>query len=369
MWVALVFLLIGVVVSLYGPLLGQLVQRFGVTLPVAGEVLTAHFAGALAGVLLSMRALAHFSNRRFLTGALGCLSLGGAVVALAPAWPMLLTGVFVVGMGFGSLSMGLNQIVAHSEGGRRSAVINAVNALFGVGAVLGPILITALGSGHYLFLYAGIALFAAGLIPQGLTIPGRLPRVRGESTRRPRRLVIFFLIGFAMYVGTESGVGGWMTSHLETLGLPLATAAVLTSGFWFAFVVGRLIVAFLPAKVGESTVAVTASGLAVVALLAAFIGPGAPVAYLLAGLALAPIFPTGVVWLSRLLPRDSTVTSWLFPAGMLGGAVVPACIGLVVARSSPAAAPGVLAAVASVTFGAFLVAARAAARRSSQVTK
>jgi fucose permease len=353
-----VFLLMGVAISIYGPLLGQLVHRFGVTLPVAGEVLTAHFAGALAGVLVSMQALARFSNRHFLSAALGCLGLGGAVAALAPVWPMLLAAVFVVGMGFGSLSMGLNQIVAHSEGGHRSAMINAVNASVGVGAVVGPILIAALGPGHYVFLYAGIAVLAVGLIPQGLRIPGRLPRASGGSNRRPKALVVFFVIGFAMYVGAESGVGGWMTSHLETLGLPFASAAALTSGFWLALGVGRLIVALLPAQVRESTIILTASGLAVLALLAAFVGPGAPIAYLIAGLALGPIFPTGVVWLSRLVPRDSTVTSWLFPAGMLGGAIVPACIGFVVARFGPPAAPGVLAAVAMVTFIAFLLAAR-----------
>ncbi|MFI5358257.1 MAG: MFS transporter [Opitutales bacterium] len=360
-WIAVAFLLIGVAVSVYGPLLGQLVHRFGVTLPVAGEVLTAHFSGGLAGVLISMQALARLSNRQFLGAALGCLSLGCALAALAPAWPVLLAGVFVIGMGFGSISMGLNQIVAHSEGGRRSAVINAVNASVGVGAVVGPILVAALGQGRYVWLYAAIAIVAVGLIPQGLKIPGRLPRVQGGSARRPKALMAFFLVGFAMYVGTEAGVGGWMTSHLESLGLSFASAAALTSGFWLAFAFGRTIAALLPARVGESTIIFTASAVAALALLGAFVGPIAPIAYLVVGLALAPIFPTGVVWLSRLVPRDSAVTSWLFPAGMLGGALVPAGVGLVVGHAGLGAAPGVLAGVAAVTFAAFFLAARVGA--------
>jgi hypothetical protein len=56
------------------------------------------------------------------------------------------------------------------------------------------------------------------------------------------------------------------------------------------------------------------------------------------------------------LPGDARATSWLFPGAMLGGALIPAAIGVVVARTSLGGVPVVLSAVALGTFLAFAIA-------------
>jgi len=84
-------------------------------------------------------------------------------------------------------------------------------------------------------------------------------------------------------------------------------------------------------------------------------------AYLVTGLALAPIFPTGIVWLARLRPGDSRATSWLFPAASIGGVLGPGVIGIVIAEFGVRWAPVVLAAVAVLMTAAFLGARRSAA--------
>lgn len=356
------FLLIGMVVSAYGPLLQIFAHRFAVSLPIAGGVLSAHFAGALVGVIGSMRAMERFPNRHMMVAALGFLAAGCALVALAPAWPVMLAAVFVLGVGFGALDIGLNQIVAHSEGARRTAVLNALNGAFGIGAVLGPILVALFGEHHFVYLYAGGAVLAVGLMREGSRIPGRLPVAPKSVARRPTALVVIFVVAFALYVGTEAGVGGWSTSHLRSLGLGAAAAAALTSGFWLAQALGRLLIALLPSRIPESAIVTTASALGALALLAAVSGRAAPIAYVVTGLVIAPIFPTGIVWLARLLPGDSRTTSWLFPGAMLGGAVIPAVIGFVIAGVGLGGAPVVLSAVALGTFLAFALARYVSAR-------
>ena len=92
----------------------------------------------------------------------------------------------------------------------------------------------------------------------------------------------------------------------------------------------------------------------------AWIGIAAPVAYVLTGLALAPIFPTGIVWLAKLRPADSRATSWLFPAAMAGGIAGPGAIGLVVADFGVGWAPLVLALLAAGCLSGFSLAGRAA---------
>jgi FHS family glucose/mannose:H+ symporter-like MFS transporter len=363
--IAAMFLLIGMVVSAYGPLLQFLAHRFEVSLPIAGGVLSAHFAGALVGVIGSMRAMERIPNRHMVVAALGFLALGCALVALAPAWPVLLAAVFFVGVGFGAVDIGLNQIVAHSVGARRTAVLNILNGTFGIGAVLGPILVALLGEHHFALLYAGAAVVAIGLIPQGHRIPGRMPVKSSATARRPRGLVLIFVIAFALYVGTEAGVGGWSTSHLESVGVRPASAAALTSGFWFALGLGRLIAAVLPSRIPDSAIVTTASALGALALLGAVFGDAAPIAYVFTGLVIAPIFPTGIVWLARLLPGDSRATSWLFPGAMLGGALIPASIGFVIARVGLGGAPVVLSTVAFGTFLAFALAGLVSSRQPS----
>ena len=78
------------------------------------------------------------------------------------------------------------------------------------------------------------------------------------------------------------------------------------------------------------------------------------------GLALAPIFPTGIVWLARLRPGDARATSWLFPAAMLGGALGPGAIGLLIIPLGVAIVPVMLVTLAAGTLIAFLAAARSA---------
>ena len=104
------------------------------------------------------------------------------------------------------------------------------------------------------------------------------------------------------------------------------------------------------------------SVIAAVLLLAASIGAVAPWAYVATGLAIAPIFPTGIVWLAKLRPGDSRATSWLFPAASIGGIAGPGAIGLVIAGFGVRWAPAVLTTVAVAMSVAFWLANRWARR-------
>src|SRR5438132_11044840 len=105
----------GLIVSAYGPLLGHLPRRFGVSLPVAGATISIHFAGSLIGVFVAMRSMHAWPARNTVVAAMGCVAAGCAAVALAPSWPAFVGAVFVIGVGFGALVLGLNQIVAYSQ--------------------------------------------------------------------------------------------------------------------------------------------------------------------------------------------------------------------------------------------------------------
>jgi MFS transporter, FHS family, glucose/mannose:H+ symporter len=354
---AAIFLFMGMVVGGYGPLLEQLTRRFGVSLPIAGAIISVHFAGSLPGVLIAMQTFARFSARVTVVVAIVIVGLGCAFAAVAFVWPVFLAAIFIIGFGFGALVLGLNQLVAYSEGGRRAALLNALNSCYSAGAVAGPIVVASFARDHFsaMFLIAAVVWFA--VIAGAVGISGRLP-VDTASPGRPDALVGIFVLAVALYVAVETGTGGWMTSHLQSVGLPYGNAAALTSGFFLALVVGRLLVTLVPPWVPESTIVLAGAVVATIALVAATVGALAPAAYIVAGLAMAPIFPTGIVWLARLRPGDSRATSWLFPAASIGGTLGPGAIGVVIAQAGVGWAPAVLAAVAIAMSGAFLVASR-----------
>jgi fucose permease len=355
------FFLMGVLASAYGPLLGLLTVRFGITLAVAGTVLSAHFAGGFVGVVASMAVLERIRARAFMIGALGVMATGCAVVALAPAWPWFLVGVFLIGVSYGALDIGLNQLVAHSASDHRTAALNALNAAYGVGAVAGPLLVAVAGMSRISLIYAAVTVMAILTMPFALSLHGRLPVERAARVKGLDVLVVVFAAAFVVYVAVEAGVGGWMTSHLESLGFTSTTAATYTSAFWLGLATGRLLVGLVPASVDESRIVIVSAVIGTLALAwAAFVPFGTPVAYVVTGLAIAPIFPTGIVWLAKLRPRDARATSWLFPTSMLGGAAGPAAIGLVVAQSGVGRAPLVLMLTAALMVAAFAAAARLA---------
>src|SRR5690242_1039622 len=351
------FLFMGLVVSAYGPLLEHLTRRFGVSLPVAGSTISVHFAASLFGVIAAMRTMQAWPARRTLMIATGLVAAGCVAVAAAPTWPAFVVAVAIVGLGFGALVLGVNQVVAYSEGKRRAALLSALNGAYSAGAVAGPILVAAFAAAHLSLLYLAAAALALAIVLGDLRVSGRLPVAAG-SRARPGALVLIFVCAFVLYVAVENGTGGWMTSHLESVGLGSEKAAFVTSGFWLALVTGRLLMTLMPSRVGEARIVLGAAALGTIALAAASIGPLAPFAYVAAGFVIAPIFPTGIVWLARLRPGDSRATSWLYPAASIGGTFGPGVIGVVIAHAGVGWAPAVLALAAFGMFVIFFVAAR-----------
>lgn len=335
----------GLVVSSYGPLLEHLTHRFAVSLPVAGATISVHFGASLLGVLIAMRSMEKLPARLTMMIATGLIAVGCVVAAMAPSWLVFMAAIAILGFGFGALVLALNQAVAYSAGRRRGALLNALNSAYSAGEVVSPVLVALFAAQHFSLLFFGAAAIAAALVPFGSGISGRLPFAVGGASR-PNALVLIFVLAVVFYVGIENGVGGWMTSHLESTGLLSSQAATVTSGFWLALFTGRVLMSVVPARITEPTIVLTGSVVATVALACASIGVIAPVAYVTAGLFLAPIFPTTIVWLARLRPGDSRATSWLYPAASIGGTFGPGAIGVVVGASGIRWAPVVLALVA-----------------------
>nr|WP_308435638.1 MFS transporter [Streptomyces phaeofaciens] len=351
-------MLIGALQALYGPAIPALRHEYGLSPSTAGLALSAHFVGGVAGVLLFDRLYGRTGNRSILGTSYLLMAAGAAGFALAPNWPLALTASLLAGLGFGGIDYGLNQLFAVGFGRRSTAMLNILNAHFGIGAILGPALIGAVGADHYPAIFLAFALANLPLLlclrgvrdhtPQ----PTEGPRSDTPATHALRSVLAVFVVLYVLHVGIEAGVGGWEPTHLETVGYGAGIAATATSVYWLMMTVGRFLVVPLTLRFSAQTI-ITASCAGMTAcLLLAAVPNLAPYAYAGVGLFIAPIFPTGLPWLNRAAPRARRAGALVIAASMVGGVAAGPALGKVIEWSSVTAVPLLLAAVSATCLAA-----------------
>ncbi|MFB6613803.1 sugar MFS transporter [Streptomyces sp. NPDC085524] len=329
------FVVIGALQALYGPAIPALREEYGISPAVAGLSLSAHFVGALAGVLIYHLLRGRLNNRALLGGSYVLMAAGAAVFAFSPTWLLALAGTFVIGLGFGGIDYGLNQLFAVGFGRRSTAMLNLLNGHFGIGAIAGPALIGWLGAENYPEIFVGIGVISLLILVTLGGVAAREPRpapAEGTSAGGARVLpVIAVFIGvYVLHVAIETGVGGWEPTHLEAVGYGAATAATATSAYWAAMTVGRFVVAPLSLRwSAPSILIVCCAGMAGFLLLAT-VPAFAPYAYFGVGLMIAPIFPTCLPWLNRAVPSVAAAGAYVIAASMIGGVAFPPLLGGVI---------------------------------------
>ena len=185
---------------------------------------------------------------------------------------------------------------------------------------------------------------------------------RWRRAGRPSRVVVLVALAFLLYVGCEASVAGWIPAHLVALGYPSRLATAVTSGFWAAMVVGRLVTVPLSRAVAASRIVLAACPLLTLALALTAVRTIAPACYVAAGFIAAPIWPIGLDWVVAKFPGYRSATSWALTAAFAGGIAGPAIVAGVVSIAGLHAVPAVLAAFAGATTLAFLAIWRERAR-------
>jgi fucose permease len=313
-------------------------------------VLTSALSSAVTGRLLS----------RMPAGpvlAIGTATVGVALAmeAAAPALWVIVLGSAVYSLGFGAIDSALNVYAASHFGARD---INWMHASYGLGATLGPLLVTALLRGGIdwrgtMGAMACVPVLAAAI----LTItrrrwndgPRRAVTDRSEEISTPaasraaaprRWFAIFAGITFTIVeTGLESAAGIWGYVFLTAgRGLPAVVAGVAVSAYWAMMFIGRAVLGMLAARLGASRVLAGAvASVPVGALLMTLPGPGfvAVVGMTILGLATAPIFPLLTLTTSdRVGANVTTAVGLQVAASAVGGAALPSGVGLVIGAVS-----------------------------------
>lgn len=334
----LAFLLVGASQALYGPAFPVLRERFDLNAAEVGWIVSLHFLGSFTTIALSGVILRRIGYRRTLVGGAVVLALGAALVAFQVSWPVTLLGALAIGLGFGAVDVGMNLLFVRSFKEGSAPALNLLNAMFGVGAVLGPLAIAiALPNLFLPFMAVAVASLAVAVLMLGVEEPPVL--APGEHLAISWTRVIGFVVLYFLYVSSEVGVASWETEYLAPHFGP-ERAAAFPAIFWGALTIGRFLATPISAWLRPRDLVLGASVLALVAAIAAHWVPLAPYAYAVVGLAFAPIFPTTLVWLEEVFPRRAEqIAPIAVAAANLGPVTTAPLIGLTVEAGSRAVIP------------------------------
>ncbi len=345
---------VGVWATSFGPALPFLADDMGMSLGAAGLLLTALFAGSITASGAVFLRLHRFDNRTLDAAGLVMAGAGLLLLGLAGHWGVGLVAAVLLGFGDGLVIAAAHGIMATTSEDVPSAM-NRLNLFFAMGAIAGPVWSGAMLdlTGEAAWVYAGVgalaiaaAAFALSARPAPAEDPRRSgiqPDLRAGETGAGRlevhpELVLMALVLF-LYVGAEIGLGSWVSSYArEAAGAGIMAAALMTSGYWAALLIGRLVTGRLLADGHEAArvlvMAIAGAGLAsaVLALFGGTLAIGAAAAFA-TGLFFGPIWPVAMGIGSRRSP--GTAPAAMVTVANSGGLVFPWLQGLVLASAGP----------------------------------
>lgn len=367
----LAFIALGLVIASLGPTLPGLAANTHSSLSAISVLFTTQALGTLIGNFLSGRLYDRAPAYPFLATTVVVIALLLALTPLVTSLALLATLMFVIGLGAGAIDVGGNTLLVWIHCETVGPHMNALHFFFGLGALLAPIFVAqAIGlTGGITWAYwllAALVLPAAVLFVR-LPSPIAPPRiVQARTERTPRLPVLLIAAMFFLFVGAELSFGGWIYTYAVAMDLAtVTTAGYLTSLFWGALTLGRLLSIPIAGRVRPRYILFTDIAGLVLSLSLPLLFPHSSwvvwVAAFGFGLAMANVYPTLVLLGGRHLQLTGAVTSWFMVGGSLGSMIVPWLIGQRFEVVGPQASMAIILAtvvLAAVVLAVFLVMSR-----------
>jgi fucose permease len=324
------------VYGLIAPILGALLPTYGLSAGQQGTLATLQALGLVIASLSAGPLIDIKGNKPALLTGLGLIVAALASAPNAGGYAGLLVVYFVLGFGGGVVVTGANALVGAMEPNRRGSALNFLNLFFGLGGIV-TTYVASENINPSNVCYGIAALTALAFLCSAVT---RMPGPTGESSFRLSEapgllskpaliLLSFFLF---LYVSCEVGVWNWLKIYLVTMNFSAATAGhVVSYGFAFGILLGRVVVSRILIKVPAVTVTLVSSILMAITTFAMLeLGSEASItaAVFCAGLSMAPVFPTTLAITGDTFSRGTaTAMGIVITCGWIGLAVSSRIIG------------------------------------------
>ena len=335
--VVLAIFVYGMIAATLGTILPDLSKRFSLTPRQNGNIALAQAIGL---IIASVSVGPLVDNEGKKVGVLLGLALIAFALYLLPkskGYGQISAYMLVLGLGGGIIVTAANAVVNDMGG---AALFNFINLFFGLGGLATPLIsANLLGSNSQKLCYLMAILTAVTLaVSAAAPIPGPTGE-RGFQFSQAGALlgspVLWLLALFLfLYVACEVGVWNWFARHLIAQGIPESKALnILSLGFALGMLIGRMAVAPLFKFVSPIDATLIAAILMAVTTFFALRTAHPTVAWVtvfLAGVAMAPVFPTTLAIAGAAFKTGTaTALGIVITCGWIGLAVSSRIIGAI----------------------------------------
>jgi len=339
------FVGLGLVGAVLGPTLPALAELTRTSISQISILFVARSVGYLGGSILGGNLFDRIPGHPLM--ALTLIGLGISLLftpQVSLLW-ILIGIIFITGLSQGVVDVGGNTFIVWLHGKNVGQYMNALHLFYGVGTFLAPIIIAqaVLITGGITWGYWIIAAFLLFSALQLFFIPSQpIPATKsGFTSKRTNHILVFLAALFLFCYSSMANIfGGWIFSYVVRLDLTNATnAAYLTSTFWGAFTVGRLLsipvaVRFKPSAIllGDLLGCLLSVGIIMLlpySIISVWVGAAG------LGLSAASLFPTTVALVERRIEISGKITSRFVIGSALGAMIPPWLVGQLFDSAGP----------------------------------
>ena len=253
------FLAMGVSMASLGPTLPALAENTQSTLGTISILFTARSVGGLLGSVVGGQAYDKLRGHIVMAVMIVLMAVLTALTPMSSLLWVLTAILFFTGAVQGLLNIGGNAMLVWIHGDRVGPWMNGMHFCFGIGTFITPIIVA-----QYVALEGGLVwtylLLAVIILPTAAVafLPSPPPPHTAGSKNGgvlDVRLIVLISLVFACYNGASLAYGGWIYTYAIEMNLANATtAAYLTSVFWGALTLGRLVAIPLALRFSPRTI-------------------------------------------------------------------------------------------------------------------
>lgn len=297
----------GMIAAMLGTILPDISKRFSLTPKQNGNIALFQAVGLMIGSFCVGPLMDVEGKQVGMLMGLALVAIALFLLRSAGGYGPVVVAMSLLGIGGGIVVTAANSLNPDIRPDNPAAVSNLLNLFFGLGGLVTPLVSAKLFQGRP----KPLALFAAILAMLGVLASVVAPfkpasgkvsfqfSAVGSLLANPHLLALSAML--FLYVACEVGVWNWLVRHLIAQGVQESKAlTILSLGFALGLLVGRVGASQILEHVNSKTVLIGAAGLMAITSFGMLRSSSAAMAQtlvFLAGLAMAPVFPTvlGVV--------------------------------------------------------------------------
>ncbi|UVI33640.1 MFS transporter [Paenibacillus spongiae] len=329
------FLIFGFSENIKGPAIPKMQNDFQLSEGQLGLLLALNSLGYLVACSFTSALANRIGIKWTGIAAFASMAVSGVLMYQSTSYTSLSASYFLMYIGNGMLEIGLAIMAARIFIKNTGTMMNLAHFFYGLSSTVAPIFAASMmgwqvfgGELGWRGMY--LIMLSFSLLPIIPSLIGKFPPGAQETgerisykeiSRDPIAWLIVTILSFG--VVSELAIGSWLVNFLEkAYGWSIEDASGMLSIFFLFFMLARLVLGPITDKIGYTvSIMIFAAFSGLCSLAGVLIGEAGAILFALAGIGIAPIYPTIMALLAKRYPKG-TDTAITFTVTLMGIASV-----------------------------------------------